>query len=74
MRMVIQRDKLVSEIRALSEEDKLRLLDIILNELDKPDPEIDKVWANEARKRWNAYKEGRLETISYEDLMTRYKR
>ena len=72
--MVVQRDKLVSEIRALSEEDKLRLLDVILNELDKSDPEIDQVWANEARKRWSAYKEGRLQTVSYEDLMTKYKR
>jgi putative addiction module component (TIGR02574 family) len=72
--MVVQRDKLVSEIRALSEEDKLRLLDVILNELDKPDPEIDRVWADEARRRWKAYKEGRLSTISYEELMSRYKR
>ena len=72
--MVVQRAKLVSEIRALSEEDKLRLLDVILNELDKSDPEIDQVWANEARKRWSAYKEGRLQTVSYEDLMTKYKR
>lgn len=71
--MVIQRDKLVSEIRALSEEDKLRLLDVILNELDKPDPEIDHVWVNEARKRWSAYKEGRLLTISYEELMNSYR-
>lgn len=72
--MVVQRDKLVSEIRALSEEDKLRLLDVILNELDKPDPEIDHVWVNEARKRWSAYKEGRLLTISYEELMNSYRR
>lgn len=71
--MVVQRDKLVSEIRALSEEDKLRLLDVILNELDKPDPEIDHVWVNEARKRWSAYKEGRLLTISYEELMNSYR-
>ena len=72
--MVVQRDKLVSEIRALSEEDKIRLLDVILNELDKPDPEIDQVGADEARKRWNAYKQGRLTTVSYEDVMARYKR
>lgn len=72
--MAVQRDKLVSEIRALSEEDKIRLLDVILNELDKPDPEIDQVWADEARKRWNAYKQGRLTTVSYEDVMARYKR
>ena len=72
--MVVQRDKLVSEIRALSDEDKLRLLDVILNELDKSDPEIDYVWANEARKRWKAYKEGCISTVSYEELMSKYGR
>jgi len=49
--MATQADKLVSEIRALPEEEKLRLLDAILTDLDKPDPEIDHVWAVEARKR-----------------------
>ncbi|HLA09657.1 MAG TPA: hypothetical protein VJ023_03505 [Pyrinomonadaceae bacterium] len=41
--MATQADKLVSEIRGLSEEEKLRLLDVILTDLDKRDPEIDKV-------------------------------
>jgi putative addiction module component (TIGR02574 family) len=72
--MAMEADKLLSEIRALPEEDKLRILDLILTDLDKPDPEIDQVWANEARKRWLAYKAGRLTTVSYEELMDRYKR
>jgi putative addiction module component (TIGR02574 family) len=71
--MEMQIDKLVSQIRALPEEDKLRLLEVILNELERPDPEIDHVWANEARKRWNAYKAGRLSTISYEELISNYR-
>ena len=54
--MATQADKLVSEIRALPDEDKLRVLDAILTDLNKPDPEIDQVWAEEARKRWNSYK------------------
>ena len=58
--MATQADKLVSEIRALPEEEKLRLLDAILTDLDKPDPELDQVWATEVRKRWLAYKAGRL--------------
>ena len=72
--MATQADKLVSEIRALSEEEKLRLLDAILTDLDKPDPEIDRVWASEARKRWAAYKAGRLPTVSYEEFMAKYDR
>lgn len=44
-------DKLASEIKELPDVEKLRLVDAILTDLDKPDPEIDRVWADEARKR-----------------------
>lgn len=71
--MAIDTDKLLSEIRALPEEERLRLLDVILTDLDTPDPEIDQIWATEARKRWDAYKAGRLDTVSYEALIKRYK-
>lgn len=64
-------DKLESEIRALPDVEKLRLVDAILNDLDKPDPEIDRVWAEEARKRWAAYKAGRLATVSHEEVMAK---
>jgi uncharacterized ferritin-like protein (DUF455 family) len=72
--MATQADKLVSEIRALPDEEKLRVLDAILTDLDKPDREIDHVWAEEARQRWISYKAGQLETVSYEELMSKYKR
>jgi putative addiction module component (TIGR02574 family) len=72
--MTFSAERLVSEIRALPEEDKLRLLDAILTDLDRPDPSIDQTWAVEARKRWKAYKEGQLATISYDELMAKYRR
>lgn len=72
--MATQADKLVTEIRALPDEEKLRVLDAILTDLDKPDQEIDQVWAEEARKRWDSYKAGRLQTVSYEELMRKYNR
>lgn len=46
-------EKLISEIHSLPDVEKLQLVDAILSDLDKPDPEIDRVWAEEARKRWN---------------------
>jgi len=66
-------DKLVSEIRDLPDVEKLRVVDAILSDLDKPDPEIDRVWAEEARKRWTAYKEGRIPTVSYEEVMAKHR-
>ena len=44
-------DKLAAEIHGLPDVEKLRLVDTILADLDRPDPEIDRVWAEEARKR-----------------------
>jgi putative addiction module component (TIGR02574 family) len=67
-------NKLAEEIRDLPDVEKLRLLDAILTDLDKPDPEIDRVWAVEARKRWAAYKAGKLPTVSYESVMAKHRR
>ncbi len=67
-------DELVSEIRALPDAEKLRLVDVILNELHRPDPEIERVWADEAKKRWASYKAGRIPTVSYEDVMAKHRK
>jgi putative addiction module component (TIGR02574 family) len=66
-------DKLADEIHELPDIEKLRLVDAILKDLDKPDPEIDRVWAVEARKRWAAYKAGRVPTVSYESVMAKHR-
>jgi putative addiction module component (TIGR02574 family) len=72
--MSTRADNLVAEIRSLPEEEKLKVLDALLTDLDKRDPEIDRVWASEARRRWNAYQAGKVETVSYEELMAKYSR
>lgn len=67
-------ERLASEIRVLPDIDKLRLLDAILSDLDKADPDLDKIWAEEARARWAAYKDGRASTVSYQDVMDKHRR
>ena len=57
--------ELSAKIKSLPDNEKIELVDSILMQLDKPDPEIDRVWADEARKRWQAYKTGKVETVSY---------
>ena len=66
-------DKIAQEIRELSDVEKLRLVDAILTDLDKPDPEIDRVWAEESRKRWAAYRAGKVPTVSYESVMANHR-
>jgi putative addiction module component (TIGR02574 family) len=72
--MSTRAENLVSEIRALPEEEKLQVLDALLTDLDNRDPELDRVWAAEARRRWNAYRAGEVATVSYEELMAKYSR
>ena len=67
-------EKLAEEIHELPDIEKLRLVDVILKDLDKLDPEIDRVWAVEARKRWTAYKAGTARTVSYESVMSKHRR
>lgn len=67
-------DKIAAEIHDLSDVEKLRLVDTILEDLDRPDPELDRVWAEESRKRWVAYKAGRIQAVPYETVMARHRR
>ena len=60
---------MAEKIKSLSDIEKIELVDSILMQLDKPDPEIDRIWADEARKRWQAYKMGKLETVPYDQVM-----
>lgn len=66
--MSITADELVSKIRALPDADKRRVVHAILTELHKPNPEIERVWAEQAKKRLAAYKAGRIPTVSYQQV------
>ena len=65
--------ELKAKIRSLPNTEKLELVDSILTQLDRPDPEIDRIWAEEARNRWQAYKAGKSETVSYEKVMSKHR-
>ena len=66
-------DELEQQIKSLPDLEKLRLVDAILVDLDRPDPAIDRIWAEEARKRWEEYKAGRIRTVSYEELTSKHR-
>jgi hypothetical protein len=71
--MAISIDKLTEEIKSLPDIEKLRLVDAILSDLDRPDPELDRIWAEEARKRWKGYKSGLIPTLSYNEVLKKYR-
>lgn len=51
--------RLTEEIRKLPPEEQADLIDaLIVLTYRKPDPEIDKAWAEEAERRWARYQSG----------------
>ena len=62
-------DELLKEARKLKPVDRLSLLDAIAESLDKPDPDIEKIWAEEARKRLTLYRAGKIKGIRMEDVL-----
>ncbi|MDO8446414.1 MAG: addiction module protein [Deltaproteobacteria bacterium] len=60
--------KLISEALHLKPAERFIVIEALIKSLDMPNPEIEAAWAEEAEKRLAAYKEGRLATISFEDM------
>jgi len=71
--MLSMNHPIINQIEELSDIEKLQMIDIILTKLDSPDPEIDKCWIEESRMRWSAYKKGNAETVSYNEVMSKYR-
>lgn len=60
--------EIISKALHLKPAEKSIVIEALMRSLDVPDPEIEKIWAEEAEKRLKAYKSGKLKTISFEDM------
>ena len=64
---------IVHEIKKLPPVEQVRILDIVIRGIIRPNSDIDRVWAQEASIRWEAYKKGEVKSIPYEEVMSKYK-
>ena len=48
--------------------ERFELVDQVLHSLDKPDPEIDRVWLEEAERRLAAHRSGKTRGIPAEEI------
>jgi putative addiction module component (TIGR02574 family) len=53
--------------------EKAELVDSLISSLDKSDPDLDLLWANEAESRFSAYKSGKLKSVSLDEVLSKYK-
>lgn len=59
---------ILSQALKMKPAEKFIIIEGLINSLDEPDKTLDDIWANEAEKRLRAYKEGNLQTVSYEEV------
>ena len=60
--------EIIEQALKLKASDRYLLLEMLHESLDKPDPEINKVWQEEVLRRVQAIDEGRLTTVSMEEV------
>jgi putative addiction module component (TIGR02574 family) len=59
---------LISQALQLKPAERFIVIEALIRSLDVPNPEIEKQWAEEAEKRLLAYKEGKLNTITFDEM------
>ena len=60
---------LVDQVLELSPSDKMKLLNIIYDSLEKPNETIDEIWYDEAERRLAAFQSGEVQGISAEEVL-----
>ena len=53
--------------------ERLHLIEMLTKILNKPDENIEKIWADESEKRYKALEENRVKSISINEIIERYK-
>lgn len=56
----------------LPPEERLALVDRLLDTLDEPDPALDALWASEAQARLEAYRRSEVKAVALSDVVAKY--
>ncbi len=66
-------NQILKKILILPPSEKAELIDKLISSLDEPDKEIEKLWANEAESRIDAYQQGKIKTLTLREVLEKYK-
>ena len=61
-------EEIIEQAIKLKPSERFDLVEQILHSLDHPNPEIDRIWQEEAEKRLAAYRAGKIKGIPAEDI------
>ena len=70
--MTTTSETLSTQAAQLAPEERIQLVERILNSLDQPDAALDVLWANEASDRLAAYRRGGVKAVGLPDVIAKY--
>ena len=63
---------IIKDALGLSPAEKILVLEALSESLSEPDKEIDKIWREEVEQRYKAFMDGKIKTISYDEITRRH--
>jgi putative addiction module component (TIGR02574 family) len=66
-------DSIFKEALTLSPSEKAQLIDKLISTLDKTDKKLDELWGREVEDRIDAHDQGKIQTISLEKVLQKYR-
>jgi putative addiction module component (TIGR02574 family) len=70
--MPISAKALSAQAMQLPPDERLALVDQLLDTLDEPDATLDALWAKEAESRLAAYRRGEVQALALSDVIAKY--
>lgn len=59
---------IINEALHLKPQERYLLIENLIQSLNEPNMEVDKIWIEESQKRLKAYQQGKLKSVSYEQV------
>ncbi len=70
----MQANEILEEALKLKADERSNIVDRLLQSLDRPDADIDRLWGEEALRRARAVDEGRMKTHALDDVLAQASR
>ncbi|TAH12600.1 MAG: addiction module protein [Curvibacter sp.] len=65
-------EALTAQVAKLPPEERMEVVERILDSLDQPDAALDALWAKEADDRLAAYRRGEIKAVALSDVIAKY--
>ena len=65
-------ETLIAQATQLTQEERIQVVERILNSLDQPDAALDTIWSSGAYDRLAAYRRGEIKAVAFIDVIAKY--